>query len=152
MQQLQAERDPHDKQKRPDELHQTFHEMHRGTSLSHYGAEEARTPDLFNAIEALSQLSYSPTCLFGFIIPKFPELFKSIGKNLPLEVLYSLEEYSLADTRSVVFYRHYNALKTHHIERLPHKYKPPECCRFTEHREVCNTLSSPGQTFKRPDR
>ena len=25
------------------------------------GAEEARTPDLFNAIEALSQLSYSPT-------------------------------------------------------------------------------------------
>jgi hypothetical protein len=24
------------------------------------GAEEARTPDLFNAIEALSQLSYSP--------------------------------------------------------------------------------------------
>ncbi len=26
-----------------------------------YGAEEDRTPDLFNAIEALSQLSYSPT-------------------------------------------------------------------------------------------
>ena len=25
------------------------------------GAEEARTPDLFNAIEALSQMSYSPT-------------------------------------------------------------------------------------------
>src|SRR5579871_4826153 len=25
------------------------------------GAEEDRTPDLFNAIEALSQLSYSPT-------------------------------------------------------------------------------------------
>ena len=40
-------------------------------SYSNYigGAEEARTPDLFNAIEALSQLSYSPmeiqyTCLF----------------------------------------------------------------------------------------
>ncbi len=26
-----------------------------------YGAEGSRTPDLFNAIEALSQLSYSPT-------------------------------------------------------------------------------------------
>jgi|TARA_B100000686_G_scaffold168202_1_gene175639 hypothetical protein len=32
------------------------------------GAEEARTPDLFNAIEALSQLSYSPILylIFGF--------------------------------------------------------------------------------------
>ena len=33
----------------------------RGNESGLYGAEEARTPDLFNAIEALSQLSYSPT-------------------------------------------------------------------------------------------
>tara|TARA_B110000263_G_scaffold159896_1_gene139015 strand:- start:27 stop:224 length:198 start_codon:yes stop_codon:yes gene_type:complete len=29
------------------------------------GAEEARTPDLFNAIEALSQLSYSPIAKYN---------------------------------------------------------------------------------------
>tara|TARA_B100001765_G_scaffold119125_1_gene74288 strand:- start:84 stop:326 length:243 start_codon:yes stop_codon:yes gene_type:complete len=32
-----------------------------GVEINNGGAEEARTPDLFNAIEALSQLSYSPT-------------------------------------------------------------------------------------------
>ena len=32
----------------------------RGTTLVEGGAEGNRTPDLFNAIEALSQLSYSP--------------------------------------------------------------------------------------------
>ena len=32
------------------------------------GAEEARTSDLFNAIEALSQLSYSPILNLEYVI------------------------------------------------------------------------------------
>ena len=43
----------------------TFGGNNQSTTQAQYrnsgGAEEARTPDLFNAIEALSQLSYSPT-------------------------------------------------------------------------------------------
>ncbi len=34
------------------------------------GAEGIRTPDLFNAIEALSQLSYSPIAILSSLIPE----------------------------------------------------------------------------------
>ena len=38
-------------------------QLTRLRSDSHGGAEGIRTPDLFNAIEALSQLSYSPIAI-----------------------------------------------------------------------------------------
>ena len=44
------------------------------------GAEEARTPDLFNAIEALSQLSYSPTVWWVGIIHWIRDCISTIDK------------------------------------------------------------------------
>ena len=43
-----------------DDLTLLIHSRYSDTQLPDGGAEGSRTPDLFNAIEALSQLSYSP--------------------------------------------------------------------------------------------
>ena len=61
------------------------------------GAKRDRTADLYNAIVALSQLSYSPVCLSGWM----SQQTKEMAHVAPTAIYYSL-----SDQRKRFFARH----------------------------------------------